>query len=131
MAPRPEVPGDREPLHSIRREEQGDGDSGGHEHGRQHQIGAERILVLDHQHAQSLAQPRPRPLRHDGRHEVADVAEDAGFYECDGPPANFVELILGKTKVNSAPGEAAMRGAELLDAAYRSVASGKAEPVRG
>lgn len=87
-------------------------------------FGSEGMLLLDCERA------RMHLRRHDGRHEVADVAGDAGFYECDGPPANFVELILGKTEVNSAPGEAAMKGAETLDAAYRSVASGKAEPVR-
>ena len=87
-------------------------------------FGSEGMLLLDCERA------RMHLRRHDGRHEVADVAGDAGFYECDGPPANFVELILGKTEVNSAPGEAAMRGAETLDAAYRSAASGKAEPVR-
>ena len=87
-------------------------------------FGSEGMLLLDCERA------RLHLRRHDGRHEVADVAGDAGFYECDGPPVNFVELILGKTDVNSAPGEAAMRGAETLDAAYRSVASGKAEPVR-
>ena len=88
-------------------------------------FGSEGMLLLDCERA------RMHLRRHDGRHEAADVAGDAGFYECDGPPDNFVELILGKTEVNSAPGEAAMRGAETLDAAYRSVASGKAEPVRG
>ena len=87
-------------------------------------FGSEGMLLLDCERA------RMHLRRHDGRHEVADVPEDAGFYECDGPPTNFVELILGKTEVNSAPGEAAMRGAEMLDAAYRSAASGKAEPVR-
>ena len=87
-------------------------------------FGSEGMLLLDCERA------RMHLRRHDGRHEAADVAGDAGFYECDGPPDNFVELILGKTEVNSAPGEAAMRGAETLDAAYRSAASGKAEPVR-
>jgi hypothetical protein len=38
-------------------------------------------------------------------------------------------LILGKTDVNHAPGEAAMRSVELLDAAYRSAVSGKVEEV--
>ena len=37
--------------------------------------------------------------------------------------------ILGNTDINSAPGEAAMRGVEMLDAAYRSVRSGKEEAV--
>ena len=47
----------------------------------------------------------------------------------DGPPANFVDLILGRTQTNWAPGEAAMRGVEMLDAAYRSAASGCEEVV--
>jgi len=38
-------------------------------------------------------------------------------------------LIVGKTTVNYAPGEAAMRSVLLLDAAYRSAVSGVAEMV--
>ena len=67
--------------------------------------------------------------RHDGQHVVEEVAADAGAYECDGPPNNFADLILGKTDVNWTPGAAAMRGVEMLDAAYRSAASGREEPV--
>jgi hypothetical protein len=50
-------------------------------------------------------------------------------YECSGPPANFVDLISGATDVNYALGEAAMRGVEVLDAAYRSSVSGREEDV--
>ena len=57
------------------------------------------------------------------------LAADAGAYSCDGPPVNFVELVLGKTAVNWSPGEAAMRSVLLLDAAYRSAASGRVERV--
>jgi len=67
--------------------------------------------------------------RNDGEHHVEEVAEDAGGYNCDEPPGNFVDLILGKTDVNWTPGEAAMRAVEMLDAAYRSAASGKEELV--
>ena len=67
--------------------------------------------------------------RHDGHHVVEEVADDAGAYQCDGPPNNFADLILGKTDVNWTPGEAAMRGVEMLDAAYRSAASGQQEQV--
>ena len=42
--------------------------------------------------------------RHDGTSEALPLAPDAGAYACDGPPANFVELILGKTTVNHSPG---------------------------
>ena len=86
-------------------------------------FGTEGMLLLDCERA------RMHLRRHDGAHVVSDVAEDGGFYECNGPPANFAELILGVTNVNSAPGEAAARGAEMLDAAYRSAQSGKAEAV--
>ena len=65
--------------------------------------------------------------RHDGTSERMDLAPDAGAYTCDGPPANFVDLILGKTTINHSPGEAAMRSVLLLDAAYRSAASGQVE----
>ena len=58
-----------------------------------------------------------------------DLPPDAGAYSCDGPPHNFVDLILGKTTVNWSPGEAAMRSVLLLDAAYQSAASGKVEAV--
>ena len=67
--------------------------------------------------------------RHDGISERLDLAQDAGAYSCDGPPANFVELILGKTDANHSPGEAAMRSVLLLDAAYRSALSGQVERV--
>ena len=81
------------------------------------------MLLLDAERA------RMELRRHNGADEVADVAPDGGAYECDGPPNNFVDLILGTTDVNWSPGEAAMRGVELLDAAYRSATSGVAEAV--
>jgi hypothetical protein len=37
--------------------------------------------------------------------------------------------VLGKTTENWSPGEAAMRSVQLLDAAYRSAASGQVEAV--
>lgn len=86
-------------------------------------FGDEGMLLLDCERA------RLELRRHDGAHEVADVDLRSGGYECSGPPANFVDLILGRTDVNWAPGEAAMRGVELLDAAYRSAASGREEAV--
>jgi predicted dehydrogenase len=86
-------------------------------------FGSEGMLLLDCERA------RAHLRRHDGRHTVVDVAPDAGGYECSGPPQNFVDLILGRTHVNWSPGEAAMRSVELLDAAYRSAASGKMETV--
>ena len=52
-----------------------------------------------------------------------------GIYDCDGPPHTLVDLALGKDVDNCSPGELGARTVEILDAAYRSAASGKAEPV--
>jgi predicted dehydrogenase len=84
-------------------------------------FGSEGVLLLDCERA------RLELRRHDGRHDELNLAPDAGAYSCEGPPVNFVELILGKTTVNHSPGEAAMRSVLLLDAAYRSATSGRAE----
>jgi predicted dehydrogenase len=84
-------------------------------------FGTEGMLLVDCERA------RTHLRRHDRRHVTADVALDAGSYECSGPPHNFVDLILGKTDVNYAPGESAMRSVEMLDAAYRSARSGVPE----
>ena len=86
-------------------------------------FGSEGMLLLDCERA------RLELRRHDGTSDRLDLAADAGAYSCDGPPANFVELILGKTDVNHSPGEAAMRSVLLLDAAYRSALSGQVERV--
>jgi predicted dehydrogenase len=86
-------------------------------------FGDQGLLMLDCERA------RLELRRHDGRLEKLDLAADAGAYSCEGPPANFVDLVLGKTTVNWAPGEAAMRSVVLLDAAYRSALSGQVEPV--
>jgi predicted dehydrogenase len=86
-------------------------------------FGAEGMLLLDCERA------RLELRRHDGRAERLDLPPDAGAYTCDGPPNNFVDLVLGKATQNWSPGEAAMRSVELLDAAYRSAASGRAEQV--
>jgi predicted dehydrogenase len=86
-------------------------------------FGSEGMLLLDCERA------RLEMRRHDGAIDRMDLAPDAGAYTCDGPPGNFVDLILGKTAVNHSPGEAAMRSVLLLDAAYRSAASGQLERV--
>jgi predicted dehydrogenase len=86
-------------------------------------FGSEGMLLLDCERA------RLDLRRHDGRCDRLELAADAGAYACDGPPNNFVDLILGKTTINGSPGEAAMRSVQLLDAAYRSVVSGQVEQV--
>src|SRR5205823_3075247 len=72
-------------------------------------FGSEGMLLLDCERA------RLELHRHDGRSEKLQLPEGAGAYSCEGPPANFVDLVLGKTTENLAPGEAAMRSVELLD----------------
>jgi predicted dehydrogenase len=57
------------------------------------------------------------------------VSEGDGAYDCDGPPHTLIDLALGKTAENHSPGELAARTVELLDAAYRSAASRRLEPV--
>lgn len=86
-------------------------------------FGSEGMLLLDCERARLALH------RHDTQDVVLDLAPDAGAYSCEGPPNNFVDLILGKTTTNFAPGEAAMRSVMLLDAAYRSAVSGKVETV--
>jgi predicted dehydrogenase len=86
-------------------------------------FGTQGMLLVDCERA------RMHLRRHDGQHQTFDVAADGGGYECSGPAHNFVDLIFGRTDMNWAPGEAAMRSVELLDAAYRSAASGVAEGV--
>ena len=58
-----------------------------------------------------------------------ELEEDAGAYDCDGPPNALIDLALGKAVVNESPGELAARTVELLGAAYRSARSGALEPV--
>jgi predicted dehydrogenase len=86
-------------------------------------FGSEGMLLLDCERA------RLELRRHDGRCERLELDPDAGAYTCEGPPNNFIDLVLGKTTTTWAPGEAAMRSVLLLDAAYRSAASGVAETV--
>jgi predicted dehydrogenase len=86
-------------------------------------FGKKGMLVID------IARDHLSLHRHDGRHETIPLEAGDGAYRCDGPPNEFVELILGRTKTNSSPGEVALRSVEILDAAYRSNKSGKSERV--
>jgi predicted dehydrogenase len=86
-------------------------------------FGTDGMLLLDCERA------RLEIRRKDGDSYIAQLAPDAGAYNCDGPPNNFADLILGRTEAVYAPGEAGMRSVELLDAAYRSAVSGRLESV--
>ena len=86
-------------------------------------FGSEGMLLLD------IERARLAIHRHDKQNHIFDVASDAGGYNCEGPPNNFVDLILGNTSDNYTPGEVAMRSVMILDAAYRSAKSGQMEKV--
>ena len=86
-------------------------------------FGSEGTFVLD------IDRARLEVQRYDGEHIIEDVTSDAGEYYGGGPPENFVDLILGKSATNYAPGWAGMRAIELIDAAYRSAQTGRIETV--
>jgi predicted dehydrogenase len=69
--------------------------------------------------------------RADGEDVRLPVEPGDALYNCDGPPNTLVDLALGRDVRNWAPGELGARTVEILDAAYRSAASGKPEPVKG
>lgn len=56
---------------------------------------------------------------------------DAGRYDCIGPIDALVEAGAGRPFVNQSPPELGARTVEILDAAYRSAASGAVERVSG
>ncbi len=65
----------------------------------------------------------------DGRDHRAPVADGDGTYGTAGPPDALIDLALGRDVENCAPGDLGARTVEILDAAYRSAASGSAETV--
>jgi predicted dehydrogenase len=60
---------------------------------------------------------------------VVELRAGEGAYECVEPVERFVDICLGRPVENDAPGEVGLRTAEVLDAAYRSAASGRLEAV--
>jgi predicted dehydrogenase len=65
----------------------------------------------------------------DGYEFRPELGEDAFLYNCEGPVDTLVDLGLGRDVVNCSPGELGARTVEILDAAYRSAASGKPETI--
>jgi predicted dehydrogenase len=61
---------------------------------------------------------------------LVDLPPNAGLYDCEGPPNTLVDLALGKDVPNNSPGELGARTVEILEAAYRSAASGVSEACR-
>ncbi len=86
-------------------------------------FGSEGMLLLD------VERERLELRRRRGEDLIREVPAGEGEYSCEGPPNRFVDLIKGTTTENYSSGEMAARSVELLDAAYRSAASGRLEPV--
>jgi predicted dehydrogenase len=86
-------------------------------------FGSEGMLVLD------IERERVELRRRDGRDEVIALSPGDGAYECESPLRVFVDICNGKPVDNPADGVVGARAVEVLDAMYRSSASGKAETV--
>ncbi len=86
-------------------------------------IGSEGQLAID------LERDYLWLCRADGFETKPDLDEQEFFYNCDGPPNALIDLALGKDVQNCSPGELGARAVEILDAAYRSAASGRLEEV--
>ena len=86
-------------------------------------FGREGMLLLD------CERERLEVRRRDGQQISLAIPPGQGDYDCDVPPNRFVELIKGSSNHNNSSGEVAARSVELLDAAYRSAQSGRAEDV--
>jgi predicted dehydrogenase len=67
--------------------------------------------------------------RNDNHNYSLNVQPGDGDYACDGPLDLFVDLIQGRTAENLSPGHVAAKTIELIENAYRSVASGRPERV--
>ena len=86
-------------------------------------FGSEGMLLLD------IERERLELRRRDGKDEVVALKPGDGAYACEEPLCVLVDLCLGRKTNNSAPGETGMRAVEVLDAMYRSAASGRMEKV--
>ncbi len=86
-------------------------------------FGSEGMLLLD------IERERLEIRRRDGKDTVVDMPKGSGAYSCEKPLKTLVDFCLGKRVENQSPGRVGMRAVEVLDALYRSAASGKLEKV--
>jgi predicted dehydrogenase len=86
-------------------------------------FGSEGMLLLD------IERERLEVRRRDGRDTIIPLQAGDGAYEAVAPMTSFVDICLGRTIENPSPGVTAMRAVEVLDAMYRSAASGRMEAV--
>lgn len=87
-------------------------------------VGSEGELVVD------LGRDHLWLWRNNGFEAKPDIEPGGFVYNCDGPPNTLVDLALGKDVEICSPAELGARTVEILDAAYRSAASGQLEQVR-
>lgn len=86
-------------------------------------FGSEGMLVLD------IERERLELRRRDAQDTVVPLKPGDGAYTCDEPLRVLVDLCLGRPTLNGAPGLVGQRAVEVLDALYRSAASGRMERV--
>ena len=86
-------------------------------------FGTEGVLLLD------IERERLELRRNDHHNTIVPLLAGDGAYETYQPLERFVEICLGKSIENDAPGEVAMRAVQVLEAAYKSARSGRIEVV--
>lgn len=87
-------------------------------------FGTEGVMLLD------IERERLELRRNDGKNTIVPLKDGDGAYETYQPLERFVQICLGQTVDNDAPGEVAQRAVEVLEAAYTSARSGQVEKVR-
>jgi predicted dehydrogenase len=86
-------------------------------------FGSEGMLLLD------IERERLEIRRRDGKDVIVDMPPGAGAYSCEQPVHTLVDVCLGRAVENQSPGRVGMRAVAVLDALYRSAASGRLEKV--
>jgi predicted dehydrogenase len=86
-------------------------------------FGSAGMLLLD------IERERLVLRRDDGAHQEIPMAPGDGDYPATAPFPVFVAICRGEPVQNDAPGEVGARAVEVLDAAYRSAASGRLEVI--
>ena len=81
------------------------------------------MLLLD------IERERLELRRRDGEDVVVPLAPGDGGYTCEEPLRVLVDICHGRKPANAAPGIVGQRAVEVLDAMYRSAASGRQEKV--
>jgi predicted dehydrogenase len=86
-------------------------------------FGSQGMLLLD------IERERLEVRRRDGRDTIVDMPAGAGAYACEQPLNTLVDICLDRRTENQSSGRVGMRAVEVLDALYRSAASGQLEAV--